>query len=373
LKETWKVALTWQKLQWPLVTLGLVLLFNLVTAPEFFRLEFKDGHLYGSLVDVFKRGAPVILLALGMTLVIATGGVDLSVGAVMAIAGAVGALLIKAGQPVALAIAVSLLVSLCAGFWNGALVGFLRVPPIVATLILMVSGRGLAQLLTDGQIITFEHRAFEFIGRGHVLAVPFPITLAAITFLLLFGLTTRTAAGLFIEATGDNERASRYAGVNTRLVKLVVYGVCGFCAGLAGLITATDIKAADSSNAGLYLELDAILAVVVGGAPLTGGRISLGGSFVGAVLIQTLTTTILTLGIPPTFTLVVKAVVILVVCLLQAPRFRQLVFRASSPCRPAPGHDSAPLQTSCSSARHGGGVRISLPGGMPDLSPVLAA
>jgi simple sugar transport system permease protein len=311
------------------VALGLVLLFNLVTTPEFFRIEFKDGHLYGSPVDVLKRGAPVILLALGMTLVIATGGVDLSVGAVMAIAGAVGALLIKAGHPVAWGIGLSLLASLVAGLWNGALVGLLQVPPIVATLILMVSGRGLAQLLTDGQIITFENPAFEFIGRGHFLALPFPISIVAVAFFLLLGFTTRTAAGLFIEATGDNETASHYAGVNTRLVKLMVYGVCGLCAGLAGIITAADIKAADSNNAGLYLELDAILAVVVGGTALTGGRLSLAGSFIGAVLIQALTTTILTRGIPPTFTLVVKAAVIILVCLLQAPRFRQRVLRVS--------------------------------------------
>ena len=321
--------LLWHTVRWPLLALALILLFNLLTAPEFFRVEVKDGHLYGSLVDVFKRGAPVLLLSLGMTLVIATGGVDLSVGAVMAIAGAVGALALKAGHPVPLAILYSLLVSLAAGCWNGALVGYLEVPPIVATLILMVSGRGVAQLLTDGQIITFENPAFEFIGRGHVLALPFPVLVVAAVFFLLLAFTSRTSAGLFIEATGDNETASRYAGVNTRLVKLAVYGLCGLCAGVAGLITTADIKAADSNSAGLYLELDAILSVVVGGTALTGGRIALAGSVVGAVLIQALTTTILTRGIPPTFTLVVKAAVIIVVCLLQAPRFRQRVLRAT--------------------------------------------
>src|SRR5688572_6003574 len=318
---------TWHRLRWPLAALGLVLLFNLAFTTGFFQLEVKDGRLYGSLVDILNRAAPVMLLSLGMTLVIATGGVDLSVGAIMAIAGAISALAVKAGQPVPVVIFAALAAALASGLWNGALVSYLQVPPIVATLILMVSGRGVAQLLTDGQIITFENRAFEYLGRGTFLGLPFTITLVVVMFLALLWFTQKTAAGLFIESTGDNETASRYAGVNTRAVKLLVYGVCGLCAGIAGLIVTADIKAADVNNAGLYLELDAILAVVIGGTALTGGRFSLAGSLIGAVLIQTLTTTILTRGIPPTFTLVVKSAVIIGVCLLQAPKFRKLVFR----------------------------------------------
>jgi simple sugar transport system permease protein len=317
---------SWHRLRWPLAALGLVMLFNLAFTAGFFQLEVKDGRLYGSLVDILNRAAPVMLLSLGMTLVIATGGVDLSVGAIMAIAGAIAALAVKAGHPLPVVILTSLGAALAAGLWNGALVSFLQVPPIVATLILMVSGRGVAQLLTDGQIITFENPAFEFVGRGTFLGLPFTITLVAVMFIWLLWFSQKTAAGLFIESTGDNETASRYAGVNTRAVKLLVYGVCGLCAGIAGLIVTADIKAADVNNAGLYLELDAILAVVIGGTALTGGRISIAGSLVGAILIQTLTTTILTRGIPPTFTLVVKSAVIIAVCLLQAPKFRKLVF-----------------------------------------------
>jgi simple sugar transport system permease protein len=268
-----------------------------------------------------------MLLSLGMTLVIATGGVDLSVGAIMAIVGAMAALLVQTRYSVSVVVSVALGGALVAGVWNGLLVGLLKVPPIVATLILMVSGRGIAQLMTGGQIITFENKAFEFIGRGHFIGLPFTITLVLLVFALLLWLTQRTAAGLFIESTGDNETASLYAGVNTRAVKLVVYALSAFCAGLAGLIACADIKAADSNNAGLYLELDAILAVVIGGTALTGGRFLLAGSLVGAVLIQTLTTTILTRGIPPTFTLVVKSILIITVCLLQAPKFRATLGR----------------------------------------------
>jgi simple sugar transport system permease protein len=189
----------------------------------------------------------------------------------------------------------------------------------------MVSGRGIAQLLTNGQIITFENKSFEFIARGKFLALPFPITLTVLVFLVLLVFTKKTAAGLFIEATGDNETASRCAGVNTRVVKLMVYAFCGLCAGLAGLIPAADIHAADANHAGEWLELDAILATVIGGTALEGGRFSLGGSLIGTILIQTVTTTILTRGVQTEFTLVVKALVVIAVCLLQSEKFRQMI------------------------------------------------
>jgi galactofuranose transport system permease protein len=315
------------KLQWPLLALALVLAFNLFFTPGFFRLELKDGRLYGSLIDILNRGTPVALGALGMTLVIATGGVDLSVGAVMAISGAVAALLIQSGNSIAVVIGTALAVAVAAGVWNGLLVAVFRVPPIVATLILMVSGRGVAQLLSGGQIITFENKSFEFIGRGTLLSLPFTIALTLAVLAALSTLKHRTALGLFLEATGDNETASAYSGINTRVVKLLVYAFCSFCAGIAGLIVTADIKAADSNNAGLWLELDAILATVIGGTALQGGRFYLLGSLVGAILIQTLTTTILTRGVPVEFTLIVKALVIIIVCLLQSEPFRKLIVR----------------------------------------------
>src|SRR5262245_23434484 len=157
--------LTSSRLTWPLLALVALLLFNLLWTPGFFHVELKEGQLYGSLIDVLNRAAPVLLLALGMTLVIATGGVDLSVGAVMAIAGSAAALLIRdhgAGLPLILAVALG--AAALAGAWNGLLVAACGVQPIVATLILMVAGRGVAQLLTGGQIITFHHAGFAFLG-----------------------------------------------------------------------------------------------------------------------------------------------------------------------------------------------------------------
>lgn len=316
------------KLIWPIAALLVLLLFNLACTPGFFGLEFKDGHLYGSLVDVLNRAAPVLLVSLGMTLVIATGGVDLSVGAVMAIAGSVAALLLTRSEA-SLATVFLATLGLCAlaGAWNGVLVAVFRIQPIVATLILMVAGRGIAQLLTDGQIITFEHRGFGFLGSGYFLGLPFTVTLVISMLAFTGALTRLTAMGWFIESVGDNETASRYAGINVPAVKLLAYAFCGLCSGVAGLIVASDIKAADANNAGLYLELDAIFAVVIGGTLLTGGRFSLLGSMVGALIMQTLTTTILTRGVPVEFTLVVKAIVVFLVCLLQSEALRRMLWQ----------------------------------------------
>lgn len=318
-------------LLWPSVALAALLLFNLAATPGFFDLQIRDGHLYGSLVDVLKQSSRVMLVAVGMTLVIATAGVDLSVGAVMAIAGSIAAkLLAEAGLGLPATMLVALAVCLALGTWNGVLVAGLGVQPIVATLLLMVAGRGIAQLLTDGQIVTVERPAFTFLAGGHFAGLPFPLTIVTIVLVLTMMLTRRTALGLFIESVGNNETASRFAGVQVRGVKVFVYAFSGWCAGVAGLIEASQIKAADANNAGLYLELDAILAVVIGGTPLTGGRFNLPGSVVGALLIQTLTTTILTTGVPVQYTLVVKALVVLGVCLLQSEEFRRRVWRRSA-------------------------------------------
>ena len=315
-------------LLWPALALGLLLGFNAAFTPGFCHFEIHDGHLYGSLIDVLKQGSPVMLVGLGMTLVIATRGVDLSVGAVTAIAGSVAATLLTQHHSGLLPmIAATLALSLALGAWNGLLVAGAGIQPIVATLILMVAGRGIAQLLSAGQIITVEDPGFTFLAGGFVLGLPFPAVLVAVTALLTAVLVRWTAIGLSIEAGGGNEIASRYAGVPVARTKLFVYAFCGLCAGIAGLIKAADIKAADANNAGLYLELDAILAVVLGGTSLDGGRFTLVGSHLGALIIQTLNTTILTRGVHVEYTLIVKALVVLAVCLLQSERFRATLTR----------------------------------------------
>ncbi len=295
-------------------------------------------YLYGTPIDILNQGAKVMVLAIGMTLVIATGGIDISVGAVMAIAGAIAALLISmldAGNfPGAslgpnvywiIPLAAALILATVAGFWNGMLVAGFGIQPMVATLVLMVAGRGVAQLITDGQIITFDNPALVFLCNGHALFLPFSIWIVATMYIIAGLLTRKTAFGLFIESVGNNERASRYAGIEARRIKWLTYVICGFCAGVAGLLAASNIKCADSNNAGLYLELDAILATVIGGTSMAGGRFFLSGSLVGAILIQTLTTTMYMKNVSPAIVQVPKAMVVIIVCLLQSPVFRAKV------------------------------------------------
>ena len=327
------IAPTLRRLVWPILALIFILLFNWFFTPNFFHVEMKNGHLFGSLIDILNRAAPDMILAIGMTLVIATGGIDLSVGAVVAISGAVAALMIRPGYlhgdlsyppppPIVWLVIVPLVVCAIAGAWNGFLVSVLKIPAMVATLILMVAGRGIAQLITQGQILTFHAENFIFIGNGFLFKLPFPVILVVLLLILSYFIVRKTALGLFIESVGDNPIASRYSGVNSTMILWLVYIISAICAGVAGFIVAADIKGADGNNAGLNMELEAILAVVIGGTPMTGGRACLAGAMIGALVMQTLKTTILTRGVPPQYVLVVESVVVVAVCMLQSPAFR---------------------------------------------------
>ncbi len=296
-----------------------VLLVNWLLFPNFFRITWQDGRLFGSLIDVLNRGAPVAILAVGMVGVIATKGVDLSVGAIMAMAGAVAATLVVAGYPAPIAVAAALAVGLLCGLWNGFLVAVLDIQPIVATLVLMVAGRGIAQLITEGFIVTFNDPVLIFIGTGSFLGLPMAAVIALALCVLVTLLVRRTAIGLFIEAVGVNRAAANLAGIRSRMVLIAVYALSGTCAAIAGLIVAGDIRGADANNAGLWLELDAILAVVIGGTSLLGGRFSVPLAVVGAFIIQAMNTGILVSGFPPEFNLIVKAGMIFLILLIQSP------------------------------------------------------
>jgi simple sugar transport system permease protein len=339
------------RLFWPVATLVLLLALNAVANPAFVRITLRDGHLYGSLVDILKDAAPLALVALGMTLVIATRGIDISVGAVVAIAGGVaawmigGSLVIHDGVathvsrfPMPVAIVAALGVAMLCGAWNGALVAGVGMQPIIATLVLMVAGRGIAQLITNGQIITVYYAPYFFVGNGYVFGLPFPSLLAAAVFVALMLLVRRTALGLFIEAVGINPAAAHLAGLPARRITFWAYVFCGLCAGIAGLIVSSTVKSADGNNAGLLMELDAILAVTLGGTSLTGGRFSLAGSVLGALVIQTLTYAIYSVGVPPEVNLVVKAAVVFAVMLLQSPEFRRVVAQWAR--RPLPAREA---------------------------------
>lgn len=324
------------QLFWPLLTLALLLLVSVLVQPGFLRLSWVGGHLQGNLIDVLNRAAPLMLVATGMTLVIAIRGLDISVGAVVAISAAVVALLIGgsgAGAeqasrfPLGVAIAGALGVAAICGLWNGLLVVKAGMQPIVATLILMVAGRGIAQLITDGQILTVYYSPYFFIGNGYLAGLPFALIVAASVALSVHLVLTKTAMGLFVRSIGINPVASHVAGVRSRLITVCLYVFCGLTAGIAGLIISSNVKSADANNAGQLMELDAILAVALGGTALTGGRFSLAGSLVGALILQTLTSMIYASGVPPEVNLVVKAVLVFAVMLLQSPEFRRIVKR----------------------------------------------
>ncbi|MEH6691257.1 MULTISPECIES: ABC transporter permease [Pseudorhizobium] len=306
---------------------ALIVIVTLVSliSPGFLSVTYQNGRLYGSLIDVLVRGAPVALLAIGMTLVIATRGIDLSIGAVIAICGAVAATLVTSGYPLPVVIFASLCVGLACGLWNGLLVAVLDIQPIIATLILMVAGRGIAQLITEGVILTFNNESFAALGSGSIGGIPVSILIWVTAALLVGLLVRRTALGFLIEATGINRRAAMLAGIRARFLLFFVYAVSGIMAAVAGLIVTADIRGADANNAGLWLELDAILAVVIGGTSLNGGRFSILASLIGAMIIQTINTGILVSGFPPEFNLIIKAGIIILVLTLQSPAIGTLV------------------------------------------------
>jgi galactofuranose transport system permease protein len=328
---------------WPAITLILLLMASSLFNASFLSIAWRDGHLYGSLIDILNRAAPLMIVSLGMTLVIAVRGLDISVGAVVAIAAAVAALMIGGSfnasgavaseHPLWMALGAALLVAAACGLWNGLLVVKAGMQPIVATLILMVAGRGIAQLLTGGQIITVYYPPFFAIGNGFLLGLPVALWIAAALWIALQLLLARTALGLFVRAIGGNPEAARVAGVRSSAITLWVYSFCGFAAGVAGLIVSSNVKSADANNAGQLLELDAILAVTLGGTALTGGRFTLAGTVLGALIIQTLTSMIYSLGVPPEVNLVVKAALVFAVMLLQSPEFRAVVARVSREAR----------------------------------------
>ncbi|RAH99024.1 sugar ABC transporter permease [Acuticoccus sediminis] len=302
-----------------ILTLAAVVALVTLFFPDFLRITMADGRLVGPVMDVLKRGAPVALLAVGMTLVIATRGIDLSVGTVMAITGAVAAWAITHGLGLPAALGLALLAGAAAGLWNGCLVAVVGIQPIVATLILMTSGRGIAQLITEGRILTFSDPGLAFFGSGEILGIPVPALLWLVTGIGVTLLMRRTALGMLIEAVGVNRAASSLAGVNATVLLVAVYVASGLCAALAGIVATADIRGADANNAGLWLELDAILAVVIGGNSLLGGRFSIAASLIGALIIQTIDTGIVLAGFPSEYNLIIKAGLVLVILVLQSP------------------------------------------------------
>ncbi|WP_432457043.1 ABC transporter permease [Cellulomonas iranensis] len=350
--DVWR-EVTHHGLFWPLLALVLLILACGVASPGFLDVTVRDGHLFGQLVDLMRNSATPLLLALGMCLVIATGGIDLSVGAVMAIALAVSlTYLDNAADPsapgtVLTAVLLGLAVGGLGGMFNGAMVAGLGIQPFIATMILMVAGRGIAMLITQGQITTVTSPPFKSIGSGFVLGIPTPVVIAVVTFVLVVLLVRRTALGMFLESIGINREASRLAGVRSRRTTWTVYVIAGVLAGLAGLVYGAPTMAADANNIGLMKELDAIMVVVLGGTKLDGGRFYLGGLLVGAMLLSTLERAVIIFQLPSQTTPLFKAIVLIAVCVAASPTLRAMLRgrrRADRSDAPAAPVETTPAQ-----------------------------
>jgi galactofuranose transport system permease protein len=302
-----------------LIALILLIVFNLIFTRNFATLQTLNVNL--------TQVCTIVIVATGMTLVIATGGIDLSVGSIMAIAGALAPLIFLSpvfGSNVALAVAVAMaaavLVATMCGLFNGWLVAHFRVQPIVATLVLFIAGRGIAQALTNSNLQVFRVPEFQWIGLGRPLGIPVQVIIMAALVVLAAWMLRRTRFGRSILAVGGNERAAELAGVAVKRTKLAVYAISGFCAGIAGLVVIAINSASDANLVGLGMELDAIAAVAVGGTLLSGGRATIVGTLVGAMTIQLVRYTLLANGVPDAAALIVKAAIIVLAVWLQQQR-----------------------------------------------------
>ncbi|HEY9284138.1 MAG TPA: ABC transporter permease, partial [Pyrinomonadaceae bacterium] len=291
---------------------ALVLLF---VANSIFTNNFFDPNNFR---NILLQVSPTVLVAVGMTFVIATGGIDLSVGAVMAIASAVAATSLDGG--VVVAVLLALAVTSAAGVFNGLLISGFRIQPIIVTLALLISGRGVAQVINGGQLIPFSSPSFEWLGRGQIAGLPVQVLLMLLAVAAAIFVMRMTVFGRYVVAVGGNESAARLAGVKVARTKVTVYALSGLLAGLAGLIETARQGASDAPNIGLNIELDAIAATVVGGTPLTGGRATIVGTLVGALIMQIITTSFNMNGVSYAWSLVIKAAIIIVAVYVQRPK-----------------------------------------------------
>lgn len=327
--------LTQQQLFLPIFCMILVLCVNMIYDVsqgrdfyEFFKIGIQNELLSGRLVNILNRGSEVAILAIGMTLVVsASAGTDISVGSVMALsAGVCCTLLAGAAAPQATELAVPLIVGVLAalvvgcvcGAFNGALVAYLNIQPMVATLILWTAARAIGLLVCNNLIVYVRNDAFAMFG-GYIGPVPTPLIIAAVCIAVVTIVLKKSALGLYIQSVGINKKASRIAGLNSQKIIFLCYVLCGLCAGIAGVVASSRITSADTNNIGLNFELDAILAVALGGNSLAGGRFNLAGSIIGAYTIQAITTTMYNLGVSSAVNPVFKAVIVIVIVAVQAP------------------------------------------------------
>jgi simple sugar transport system permease protein len=320
---------------WPLMILIFILLVSGIISKGFFDFKIVDGHLYGRPIDILRNGSTLMLLATGMTMVLGTAGTDISVGSVMAISSSLACSIVESrilpgfGGGLVPALLIGLLAGAVCGFWNGILVSKVKIQPIVATMILMVAGRGIAQLIANGKIVTTSSAGYYFIYGGYIFGLPFQLFIVAFFVVLILLLIKLTAFGMFAEAAGCNPIASSFTGVNVNALKISIYTFCGMMAAIAGFVESASIKGADANNIGLMIELDGILAVAIGGTSLAGGRFSIPASIIGALIVQSITTLMLSMSVAPEAIKVAKALIVITICLAQSRVVREMFIRAA--------------------------------------------
>ncbi len=325
--------LTKQPLFLPIFCMILVLLVNLIKSPSFFSISVNNGVLYGRLIDILNRGSEIAILAVGQTLVVAvSAGTDISVGSVMSLA-ACSCCMVLAGYgnnsvtelvvPMGVGMLAGVLMGGVCGAFNGALVSKLKIQPMVATLILFTAARAIGLLFCNNQITYIRYEPYKYLGNFLPgCPIPTPVFIAIVVIVIVTVLLKKTALGLYIQSVGINSRAARISGINSDVICFICYLICGICAGIAGIVASSRIYSADSNNIGLNYEMDAILAVALGGNSLGGGKFNLAGSIIGAYTIQAITTTLLAMGVSTDQAPVFKAIIVIIIVVVQAPAFK---------------------------------------------------
>ncbi|MGV1862891.1 ABC transporter permease [Rhizobium rhizogenes] len=294
-----------------------LLIFNMMVTPHFLSWQTFNVNL--------TQVATIVIVATGMTLVISTGGIDLSVGSLMAISGALAPMIFMGdvfqidnmALAVGLAFVIPVVVAALLGVFNGLLVTRFSIQPIVATLVLFIAGRGVAQVMTNGNLQVFKNPCFQFIAMGNFFGIPAQVVLMLVIAALAYALIRYTVIGRQILAVGGNEKAARLTGIPVRRIKIVAYMISGALAGIAGLVVVARNSASDANLVGMGMELDAIAAVAVGGSLLTGGRANIIGTLMGALVIQLVRYTLLANGVPDAAALIVKAGLIVIAVFIQ--------------------------------------------------------
>ncbi len=323
----------------PVVALILVMAVNIVydavngnNPLSFFlitlqRTTSNGTILYGRIIDILNRGSEAAILAIGMTLVVSSSaGTDISVGSVMSICGSFCCMLLagygvssttELARPLIVGVIGGLLMGVVCGMFNGTLVAYFKIQPMVATLILFTAARSIGLLICNDLIVYVRNPSFGFFG-SFLGPVPTPLVIAAVCVAVISVILRKSALGMYIQSVGINDKASRIAGLNSKRIIFLTYVICGFFAGVAGIVNSSRITSADSNNIGLYMEMDAILAVALGGNSLGGGKFNLAGSIIGAYTIQAITTTLYALGVSAAQAPVFKAIIVILIVAIQS-------------------------------------------------------